>query len=170
MHVRYQAALRPDGLELLFITTLLSSTIPERFIYLIVFTKQQVTYGYLLRLSIIRLAFPSCLGIDEGSLLLHLIEEDIFVHLDLDLERIQRPLPFNDQLIMRLAALDLEQHLLNLGRENVDALDDQHVVTAPHGFFHAHQRSAAVTGLVVQPGYVAGPVTDQGDGLLDNIG
>ena len=29
MHVRYQAALRPDGLELLFITTLLSSTIPE---------------------------------------------------------------------------------------------------------------------------------------------
>src|SRR5210317_43482 len=67
MHVRYQAALRPDGLELLFITTLLSSTIPERFIYLIVYTKQYVTHGYLLRLSIIRLAFPSCLGIDEGS-------------------------------------------------------------------------------------------------------
>jgi len=66
--------------------------------------------------------------------------------------------------------LDADQDMLDLGREDVDAADDQHVVGTAGDLLHPHQGPAAGTGLVEQPGDILGPVADQRDGLLGQGG
>ena len=56
------------------------------------------------------------------------------------------------ELVVRFASLDLEQDFLDLGRENVDPLDDQHVVGATHGLGHAHVGAAAGARGMIEPG------------------
>ncbi len=61
---------------------------------------------------------------------------------------------------MRRRALDAQQGLLDLRREDVDAADDQHVVGAAGDAAHARRGTAAGAGLAPEPGDVAGAVAE----------
>ena len=71
----------------------------------------------------------------------------------------------DDDLVIRRIAV-LEQHRLDLRREDVDALDDQHVVAAAHRLGHPDEGTAALAGLRVQHADVARTVADHREGFL----
>ena len=61
---------------------------------------------------------------DEGTLLFHLIKEDLLVDFDLHFQGIHIVDPVDNQLIMGFAPFDLEQNLFDLGRKNIDSFDN----------------------------------------------
>ena len=74
-------------------------------------------------------------------------ENNVLADLYLDAHGIHGALPLDDDLVMGLDALDAHQHMLHLGRKDIDAPDDQHVVGTAGHLVHAHQGAAAVAGL-----------------------
>ncbi len=58
------------------------------------------------------------------------------------------------------------QHVLDLGRKDVDPPDDQHIV-APAGDPFDLLSAPAGASILHQPGHVAGAVADERQGLLD---
>ncbi len=64
----------------------------------------------------------------------------------------------------------VEEHRLDLGREDVDAPDDEHVVGAAPGLGHLHMGAAAGAGLPGEGADVPGAVAQQGEGLLGDGG
>src|SRR5215211_7035067 len=77
-------------------------------------------------------------------------------------ELVEGAVALDDQLVVGGKAIDPEQHMLDLGRIQVYAADDEHVVApAAHGT-HPGERSATGAGLVRKRGDVAGAVAQQG--------
>ena len=105
----------------------------------------------------------SCGDLLEG------VGEHLRRHLDLHLDAVAVVGPCDDDLVVgRIAAV--EQYGLDLGREYVDALYDQHVVASSHGLGHSHMGPAAGARLIVQNTDVLGPVADQRKCFLGNAG
>ena len=69
----------------------------------------------------------------------------------------------DEDLVLTGCSLDILQAVLDLARENVDALDFDHVVGPAEDDVDPGQRSAAGAGDVVgdDPGQIVGPVADQ---------
>src|SRR3990170_4409563 len=101
---------------------------------------------------------------------LDLVREDRLAHLHLHLEDVQGPLAGNDHLVVGLDALDRHQDRLDLGREDVDPPDDEHVVGPPRDQVHPRVRPAAGAGGDAEARDVARPVADHGKGLLGDRG
>ena len=55
---------------------------------------------------------------------------------------------------------DVDEDILDLGREHVDALDDQHIVGSAHGFRHSAMGSAAGAGLIIELSDILGAVSE----------
>lgn len=66
--------------------------------------------------------------------------------LNLYLQCIKKILSAQDQKIMRPNLIDAEQYALNLGWEDVDALDDHHIIAAALHLFHPDVGAPAGTG------------------------
>ena len=79
--------------------------------------------------SIHQFLFP-CRDLGQG------VGEHLRRHLHLDLQAIAVVLTADHDLVVGRISL-VEQHRLDLGREDIDALDNQHIVAAAHGFGHA---------------------------------
>ncbi len=79
----------------------------------------------------------------------------VFGDLHLHLERVLAVHAVEHDEVERLDALDGQQHLLDGGREDVDAADDEHVVGAAHDLAHARQGAAAGARLVRERAEVA---------------
>ena len=71
------------------------------------------------------------------------------------------------QLVVRRKVFELDDLLFQLRREDVDAADDQHVVTAPADPVHA---AHAARGCRKQARQVAGPVADHRQRLFGQRG
>jgi hypothetical protein len=91
----------------------------------------------------------------------HAVGEELGADLDLDVDLVERAGAGDLDEVVRRGALDPQQRLLDLGGEDVDAADDQHVVGAPGDAAHACRASPAGTGLAVEAGDVAGAIADQ---------
>ena len=74
--------------------------------------------------------------------------------------------PLDDELVVRLDAVEAEQHALDLAREDVDAADDEHVVGAAEDARHARERPPAHARLPRERREVAGAVAQQRERLL----
>ena len=79
------------------------------------------------------------------------------------------PLAVDDDLIVGLHAFHLQQHGLDLRREDVDAAHDEHVVGSAADLVHAHQRAPAGALLRMQRGDVAGAIADDGQRLFGQV-
>jgi len=86
--------------------------------------------------------------------------------LGLDLDRVDAFLAVDDDPIVGLYALHLEEDVLDLGGEDVDAVDDDHVVDPPGDAAHPRQLPAAGTIAFHDSRDVARPVADEGEALL----
>ena len=64
----------------------------------------------------------------------------------------------------------LQQDRLDLRREDVDALDDQHIVAAAHRLAHLDMRPPAGAVFMAQNADIARPVAQQREGLLRDRG
>ena len=71
---------------------------------------------------------------------------------------------------MRPNLIDAEQYALNLGWEDVDALDDHHIIAAALHLFHPDVGAPAGTGGVVEAGDVAGAVAQKRQRLFKERG
>ena len=72
----------------------------------------------------------------------------------------------DDDLVMRPDAMDGHQDGFDLGREDIDAADDHHIVGAAADQVHAHIGPAAGAALIVETRDVLGPVTQHRDAFL----
>ena len=90
-------------------------------------------------------------------------------HLDEHIQRVGVADAVNHDLIIGRIPL-LQQHRLNLRREDVHALDNQHIVAAAHGFAHLDMCPTARTLLVPKNADIACPVAQQRESLLRNRG
>ena len=87
--------------------------------------------------------------------------------LDEDLHLVEPALARQHDLVMRRQRLDLEQLLLDLGREDIDAAHDHHVVGAPRDLLHAPHRARRARQ---QPREVARAIADHRHRLLGERG
>ena len=71
---------------------------------------------------------------------------------------------------MGLGPFNSEEDRLDLGREDIDPLDDQHIIGASHDPAHPSKRPPAGTGPRQEAGQVAGPVADDREGLFGQRG
>ena len=97
------------------------------------------------------------------------VREVLRRHLDEHIERVGVVDAVDHDLIVGCVAL-FEQHRLDLRREDVYALDDQHIVAAAHGFAHLDMCPTARTLLVPKNADIACPVAQQRESLLRNRG
>ena len=96
----------------------------------------------------------------------HDVREDVLVDLEADLEVVEVLLAVDDDEVVRAHALDLEEHVLDLAGEHVDAADDEHVVGALAHLAHARQRAPALAARRVERRQVVGAVAQEREGLL----
>src|SRR6267378_6053416 len=89
------------------------------------------------------------------------------VSFDQNGQMVERPLLGNLERVMRAEPRLLEDQLLDLRREQVDAADDQHVVGAASDFLHA-AHSAGGSGQ--QARQVPGAIADDGQRFLGERG
>src|SRR5438132_1382375 len=95
-----------------------------------------------------------------------ILNRDAGSALDLDCQLVETLVALDDELVVRLQALDGEEHALDLAREDVHAADDEHVVRAPLHPRHARERSPARARLARQRREVARAVPQQRHRLL----
>ena len=93
------------------------------------------------------------------------VREVLRRHLDEHIERVGVVDAVDHDLIVGCVAL-FEQHRLDLRREDVYALDDQHIVAAAHGLAHLDMRPPAGAVLMTQNADIARAVAQQREGLL----
>ena len=60
----------------------------------------------------------------------------------------------------------LQEHRLNLGREYINALDNEHIVAAATGFAHLHKGTSTGALFAGEYANVAGAIAQQGERLL----
>src|SRR6266850_2664769 len=84
-----------------------------------------------------------------------------------DGQMVERPLPGNLERVMRAEPRLLEDQLLDLRREQVDAADNQHVVGASGDFLHAAHGAG---GAGQQARQVPGAIADDGQRFLGERG
>src|SRR6266568_705499 len=108
--------------------------------------------------------------IKEGALFFHFVEKDIFPYLDANLQHVQRTFTIYNQLIVRFTPFYRNQNLLDLRRKYVNALDNQHIITPPHGFLHSDHGSTAFTGGMVESRDIPRSITDHREGFLADRG
>ena len=89
------------------------------------------------------------------------------LRLDHDRQLVQTVGAAHFEIVVRGETRVLQHQLLDEGREQVDAADDQHVVVAPLDPLHPPH---GARGPRQQPGEIAGPVTDDGARLLGEGG
>ena len=150
--------------------------------------------NYNFRSSNTRLALPSLRVIDFGGTsrilipmpiipahlpfdhLLHLGDLlrsqiiDLLLHLHIDMELIEIALLSNDDHVLRLDLRDLQEEALDLGGEDIDPADDEHVIAPAIDLVHFEEGSPAGALLSSKGRDVPGPVTNQGHGLALNGG
>ena len=97
---------------------------------------------------------------------LDLVGEEPFIHLHLHFQGIQVVPAVDDQQIMGLNPFDTHQDRFDLGGEDVDPADDQHVVGTSAHAADTGMGPAACARLVADACNVAGAVTDQRDSLF----
>ena len=78
--------------------------------------------------------------------------------------------PVHHQNIMGLHAFNSHQYTFDLGGEDVDPTDDEHVVGAAADPFHAHMSATALADLRKQTGDIAGPIAYYRKRLLGDGG
>ena len=93
------------------------------------------------------------------------IAAHIGLSLDVDIERIGIVDAVDEDLIVGFVAV-IEEHRLDLRREDVDAADDEHIVAAAQGLTHLDERSAARAGLSREHADIFGAVAKEGEGFL----
>ena len=70
------------------------------------------------------------------------------VQLNLDFQTVLEVFTGDDEHIMRGDVLDVDENVLDLGREDVHALDDEHIIGTTHCFRHTGMGTAAGTWLI----------------------
>ena len=93
------------------------------------------------------------------------VAEHVGVHLDVDVERVGVVDAVDDELVVRRVAV-LDEDGFDLRREDVDALDDEHVVAAAHRLGHADVGAAAGAFLMREDADVARAVAHHREGLF----
>lgn len=86
-------------------------------------------------------------------------------HLDVDIQGIRVVDPVYQDLIVGAVAL-LEQDRLDLGREDIDAADDHHIIAAAHGLVHPDVGPAAGAFFPGQHADIPRTVADDGEGFF----
>ena len=101
-----------------------------------------------------------------------IVGEQGLAHFHVDVQGVGVVLAAHDDLIVGgdVAAADLQQDFLDLGREDVDAADDEHVVGAAHGLCHTDVGAAAGALFPVEHADILGAVAQQGEGLFGDGG
>ena len=74
--------------------------------------------------------------------------------------------PVDNQLIVRLSAFDTQQDMFDLRREDIDAANDDHIVSAALDFAGSRAGPPALARLVRQGHDIPRPIADQWNALL----
>ena len=74
------------------------------------------------------------------------------------------------ELIERRQSFSLHQNRFDLTREDVDAANDQHVVSASSDSLHTNVSAATATGRRIEGGYIAGAIANDREGFLGQGG
>ena len=101
---------------------------------------------------------------------LDLVGEGLLIDLYLNLKRIEVCFTVDDQLVVRLDAFNTEKNRLNLGRENIDAANNHHVIATPAHPLETTMGPTADAGFSDDPGNIPGSVADQRDTFLGDRG
>src|SRR5512133_73232 len=97
---------------------------------------------------------------------LDLIGEEPFIDLNLYFQSIQISCAINDQQVVGFNPFDSYQDRLDLGWEDIDAADDEHVVGPAAHAVDTDMGATTDAWFVSQAGDVAGTVADQRDTLF----
>ena len=106
----------------------------------------------------------------EALQLAHRVGHEGRLHLDLDLDLVERAFAEHDDLVARLDTLDIGEHRLDGRGIDVDAPDDEHVVGARVHLAVPREDPPARAGPVAEAGQVAGAVADHRQRLLGERG
>ena len=96
--------------------------------------------------------------------------EEVLGRLRAHLELVHRPLAADHELVVVGELRDPREHVLDLGGEDVDAANDQHVVRPAQDRAHAEERPAAAARLRREAREIARPVADERHRLLGEGG
>ena len=100
----------------------------------------------------------------------HVVGEETVFDFDGDFKGIGVADTVDGHEVVRCDAVDVEQSRFDLGREHVDALDDEHVIGTSLEALDAGHGAAAFAFLILETGDVSRPVTDEGLALFGETG